>query len=85
MSLSELRNEWEKGLTLKHVFEFEYGDVYVVLHDKRHNFVCHRYFKLGNGYEISVDYSETDLATVFEWLDKKIQGTVQLVEKTCIS
>jgi len=58
MKLCERRNEWERNLFAVLVVTLErdgYPTVYVVLKKSNEQYNMHRYFKVGDSWEISVD------------------------------
>lgn len=70
MTLQEIRDEWEQGLSqLVVINQTEYGRVLVIL-EKKGKYHCHRYFSIGPDWTCSVDQQGVELFKVWEWLNK---------------
>jgi hypothetical protein len=57
-NLREARNQWEKGLTVVLAIPIIVGDwrkLFVILKTSGGDFRLHRYMKLGDGWDVSVD------------------------------
>ena len=61
--LKEVREKWEKGLTVKCVLDLDDKEV-VILQDGD-TYCIHRYFILGGGWACSIDKSNASLDDVF--------------------
>lgn len=81
MDFKELREQWEEGLEVKYEKDAGPDDptFLVVLEsfDIREScrspedqgyYHCHRYFKIGDNWEVSVDGQNVSLDQVWEWL-----------------
>ena len=72
-TLEDVRTEWERGLTLLSVIEIHYRDsldeVLVILEKPQGVYHCHRYFPIGNNWNVSVDGQNVPLEAVFSWLN----------------
>lgn len=77
MTLEEKRKEWEKDLSVVAERMDTFGgriEVCLVIlkrkgsfRDNRQNYFCHRYFSLGDNWEVSVDASYVDEETAMRW------------------
>jgi len=78
MDLKERREQWEKGLEVKTEISPNKQELLVVLEheDRRESdrfregdfYHCHRYFMIGDDWEISVDGQNVTLDKVWKWL-----------------
>jgi len=85
MNLRDKRAEWEHGLEV--VVEIPvlieaFKKLYVVLH-RSHRYSLHRYFKIGDGWDVSVDIrDEHDFDKVLEAIrgDKDVRMAVDTLD-----
>ncbi len=68
-SLEQIREKWEKGLTLKLTLDLEYNTLVILQNDKTKDFYAHRYFLMAGDWTCSVDKSEVSLDEIFSWLE----------------
>ena len=74
LALDEIRNEWEKGLTEECLIrQNTKGNVLVLLTQDLPSraktvYHCHRYFPIGDVWNVSVDKQRVDLNEVWPWL-----------------
>lgn len=71
--LQKKREEWEKGLTLKCVIGS--STTLVILEDpnqKKNKYSLHRYFTIGEEWQVSVDLRQVDLDEIWDHLTWKI-------------
>ena len=69
-NLDNIRTQWEKGLEVKAVLgEKESGTIRVVLQDINELFHLHRYFKIGDIWNISTDLQSVLIDEIWEKLD----------------
>ena len=83
MTLSEKREQWEKGLTVKTVLvrndcDGNYKTIYVVLQDDRNweSYSLHRYFMIGSNWEVSADHMTWRLDEILEKLTEEFNDLV---------
>ena len=66
-NLDNIRTQWEKGLEVKAVLgEKESGTIRVVLQDINELFHLHRYFKIGDIWNISTDLQSVLIDEIWE-------------------
>lgn len=71
MNLEERREQWERNSIVIAETQLDEGTFLVILKRKRYNgrpYFCHRYFKIGNDWDVSVDASDVDDETVMKWV-----------------
>lgn len=70
--LGQARKKWESGLIPLSLIKSDFT-VLVILSDPNKNrtnhYSCHRYFKVGDEWGISVDGRDVPLVAVFSWLN----------------
>ena len=68
----DIREEWEEGMTPVVVVEDEEElTIKVALRTKGGKYYCHRYFTIGDDWNVSVDKSGTDAERVLRWFEEK--------------
>lgn len=73
MTLDEQRKEWEKSLVTVAETQRDEGTYLVILRrkvplrDGKQPYFCHRYFSIGDNWEVSVDASNVDAETAMKW------------------
>ena len=73
MELKQLRDQWEKGMTIKSEMKNNWGTFLVILFDDRNAlYHTHRYFRLHGEWQVSVDNQDVNLDKVFEWLSETV-------------
>jgi hypothetical protein len=72
MKLEECRKNWEKGLTQKMALFCGPDKLIVVLKSgKRDGFRCHRYFTIGDNWDVSVDFGNASFEEVLRWIERE--------------
>ena len=75
--METIRGDWER--TLLPVCEINLGHKFLVVLKAENDivgntFYCHRYFKIGQGWHVSVDRDRVELPQVWGWLEQEISG-----------
>lgn len=73
MNLQEMRTEYEDGLTQIASYPPDEWTLLVVLRvtmvkrDAKQPYHCHRYFRLGAGWAVSIDRSSVSVESAMQW------------------
>lgn len=73
-TLIELREQWEKKLSVVATYQDTDNTLLVVLKDYANDYHCHRYFTVGGQWNVSVDAAHLEDDTVIEYIMKEWMG-----------
>ena len=69
--LIRIRREWEPP-SLEYLGSIDLKGVFLVVLNDENGLRCHRYFLIGNRWDVSVDHQQANLETTISWLSKMI-------------
>lgn len=79
--LKSVRKTWEEGKTARCVIEDE-GRVFAILdNDSENSFSCHRYFLVGQDWQISADHVHANLVEALGWLQEELHDKRSFLEE----
>ena len=86
-TLQELRSQWEGTYQVKfHLDRIqESGNFLVVLQNKRGKYFCHRYFPVGEEWNLSADRGPCEANDVFDWLNDHVNLSFNERQQKAIS